>query len=287
MRLLAAIILSTLFLVSPAQAEPVNWLMPAYPPAYIPEHGETDRRWVGGGFAEQIQTWFTGHTTGYESEPIDASMSRIMSLMQSPGDKIYCLATTNPTESRATFMAFSAPLYLQPSNRVIVRTDRLALVAPYLDAAGVIDLPALLRDPKAAGSVASGRVYSNRIDSALALAPDVDRQSSIQTPPKLLLAGRADWIVAYPREIEWAWRAGGGDAAAETRPYRTYAIAGEPPFIPSHIGCSKNAAGKRFIDQVDKAIAANPARPWRLYMLAWLDREDRTAVEAAEPAGTR
>jgi len=286
MRLLAAIILSTLSLTAPAQAEPVIWLMPAYPPAYIFEH-EADPRWVGHGFAEQIQAWFIDHTTGYESEPIEASMSRIMALMQSAGDKIYCLATTNPTESRALFMAFSAPLYLQPSNRVIVRTDRLALVAPYLDAAGAVDLPALLRDPKAAGSVVTGRVYSNRIDSALASATELDRQSSVQTPPKLLLAGHVDWIVAYPREIEWAWRADGGDASTEARPYRTYAIEGEPPFIPSHIGCSKNAGGKRFVEQVDKAIAANPDRPWRLYMLAWLAREDRAAVEAAEPIDTR
>jgi len=287
MRLWAAIILSTLSLTAPARAEPVTWLMPAYPPAYMLEHGGADQRWVGGGFAEQIQTWFIDHTTGYESEPIEASMSRIMALMQSAGDKIYCLATTNPSESRAAFMVFSPPLYLQPSNRVIVRTDRLALVSPYLDADGAVDLPALLRDPKAAGSVASGRIYSNRIDSALAGASELDRQSSIQTPPKLLLAGRADWIVAYPREIEWAWRANGGDAGSETRPYRTYPIVGEPAFIPSHIGCSKNAGGRRFIDQVDKAILANPDRPWSLYMLAWLDREDRAAVEAAQPSETR
>jgi hypothetical protein len=98
-----------------------------------------------------------------------------------------------------------------------------------------------------------------------------------------LLAGRTDWIIAYPRELEWAWRAGGGDADAEDRPYRAYPIVGEPPFVANHIGCTKNAAGQRFIEKIDKTIAANPDRPWRLFMLAWLDRADRAAVEAAEP----
>jgi uncharacterized protein (TIGR02285 family) len=285
MRILGAILLLALGLLGPARAEQIIWLTPAYPPAYILDRPDPDLRWYGDGFAQQIHAWFVERIPGYESEELAASLGRIMTLMQS-SDRLYCLATTNPTAERAAFMVFSAALYLQPSNRIVVRSDRLALVAPHLDGKGRVDLPALMADVQAGGSIVAGRVYSAAIDRAVAQAQTLDRQSSIETPPRLLLAGHADWIIAYPREIEWAWRAGGGTLDAE-RPYRTYPIAGEPAFGTNHIGCTKSEAGMRFIERVDETIAAHPDRPWRDYMLAWLDRDDRAAVEAAQQSASR
>ena len=286
MRVFGIIFLLAVAFGGMARAEQVVWLTPAYPPAYIPERPDIDPHWSGTGFAEQIQTWFVDRMPGYQSEKLEASMNRIMALMQS-GDRLYCLATTNPTPSRAAFMVFSVPLYLQPSNRIAVRNERLALVAPYLNAHGEVALPALLEDARLNGSIVRSRVYSAAIDQSVMPVAGIDRQSSIETPPKLLLAGRADWIIAYPREIEWAWRAGGGAVDSTDRPYRTYPIAGEPPFISNHIGCTKNSAGARFIERVDQTIAAHPDRPWRLYMQAWLDPTDRAGAEAAQRAASR
>jgi hypothetical protein len=102
--------------------------------------------------------------------------------------------------------------------------------------------------------------------------------------PRQLLAGRLDWIIGFPWEVEWAWRNEAQDSNETKRPYRSIPITGEESFIANHFACVKTPAGEALIGRIDAIIAATPDRPWRRFLADWLDPESRTAATQAETA---
>lgn len=165
------------------------------------------------------------------------------------------------TEERAKFAyynAFSSDWALP--NGIIILPERAADFAPYLNAAGELELERLLTASTLRIGVNVGRSYGDEIDAILARHPQrlVDVVSSNLFSSNLLkLASQAgfDATVGFPTELYYLIRAG----AVPDR-FKFLPVAEARSMIRGNIGCSRTEQGRRFMDAFDRVLTQPEVR---------------------------
>lgn len=104
----------------------------------------------------------------------------------------------NKTPEREKFVIFSKPIFRSSSAEIIVRASDLARFKPYGNLAAIIDSGKFTFGGK------DGNAYP--IDPELKRLGQNDLRFQVESPllPKLLMAGRFDFMVIYPDELEFA-----------------------------------------------------------------------------------
>ena len=104
----------------------------------------------------------------------------------------------NKTPEREKFVIFSKPIFLGSSAEILIRAGEMARFKPYSSLAALID----------SGKFTFGGKDSNAypIDFELKRLGHNDLRFQVESPllPKLLVAGRFDFMVIFPEELEYA-----------------------------------------------------------------------------------
>lgn len=166
---------------------------------------------------------------------------RQLALIQA-GRGMHCGVGWFRTPEREALGKFSAELYRDRSFGALVRTDvPLAARLRAVDLVATTRLRPLLKE---------GYSYGRFLDSLLHAATRPAERTSADPPQMagMLLAGRADWMIAAPEE-----------AAALLQPgLRPVEFSDAPPGASRHLYCSRDVPDDWLI-RIDRALAA-PAR---------------------------
>lgn len=267
-----------LFAVSAANAdgERLRWLINDFPPFTVP-----GPELPGQGIAADMLRYLQQHLPQYQHEFEVASFARTYALMEQ-GEPV-CHPTTLKLPSREKAMLFSRPALYLPAQQVLVRADRIAQVAPYLDDEGRVDVHRLLADTQLVTAISERRGYSLNINAALREVGNpphlLKAGVNFGAPLQQLSAGWIDYLFAYPLELGWFHlQHPDVDDAALLK----LAVAGDPPYMLGYVACARGEWGARVIRDINVQLAAaGPRPPWTDTLLQYLPLEERQNYEQA------
>lgn len=225
------------------------------------------------GPGEAARRWLLDRLPAFSAETDTASVARIERLIEVGGGHTYCYAQAIRTPKREAYALFSEPVLHRLPSRLVIRTDRLALLTPHLNAQGQLQLASLFKDPQLSGAVTSMRNYGPLIDAALAAGKATQRVTDSNTPARMLMAQRIDWVISEPAELAWFVR---HEPNLPRTPTRSIEIAGPSAPVLTHVMCSRTTTGRQLLDELNRLMARHPDRPWERPYLDLLDAQERT-----------
>jgi len=256
-----AILLGLTTAATASAADEVLWMVPEFPPAFIPGPFR-----AGEGYGDRQLDFLIAHLPQFGHARISA-----------PGNRLWhevgrrdgvCTLTVARLPDREKIAVFSARSFRGSANQVIVRTDRLEDFRPYLDKSGAIELARLAADDRLRGAYTDTTSYGPDIDSFIR---DAGRKTPLQPvqhlrmPLSLLDKRRVDFVFGYYMEMNYHRqldRLGDNFTALPTIPQSTP--------LGGHVACSKGPLGREVISAIDALLASEdtmlayiePLRDW-------------------------
>ena len=253
-------------LTEPGKRE-VVWILNDFPPFIL-----VGDALPGEGFIDAALKRIVEHLSDYSHRFEVSSVTRALGLM-TQGERV-CHPSLLPSEARLEVAVFSEPVHLILPHHIVLPRGALERFRPHLDENGAIDVFDLIADTRLTTAIPDQRVYSSRINEALARhdGPHVQRSAGqFAAAFKQLAAGWIDYVIAYPVEPPW-YRA--HDPALESLDLIYLPIAGNEAFTLGHVACTRGAWGEQVIAGVDAAVRAEGERPsWIGAERQWLDSE--------------
>lgn len=200
--------------------------------------------------SDRLIDWVGARLPGIAHERVVANAKRSWMLIER-GDTV-CHASAVRSAQRET-LAYFSNTWPMPPLQLVVRADRAAALP--LDAAGQVDLPALLADRRLHGVLVHGRSYGPVLDAQL------ERRAGLGTVQRvtagdfgsnllpMLLQGRADYALEYPNALA---------AVAQNRPevtsLTTLPIRGATEPVISGVACPRTPWGQAAIRRIDAVL---------------------------------
>lgn len=270
----------------PALAEEpvVHWFHPDFPPYFI-QYGPLKDK----GSADQIEAFLRQELGGYRHLQVKANAARRQEEFKSR--TLACTSAVLRSPEREAYMVFSEAFTEILPNGLVSLRRRQAELEPFLNAAGELDLAALLAARSFHLSVAAGRSFGPAIDQVLASA-QARGQLSVSNASDMFASGmlqlqhdqKVGGVLGYALELSWAVRR--FDLPYED--FRFTPIAGAGGLSPAYLGCSRSAEGERLVARVNALIRSGRLREvaTRAYM-EWLPPDARHYYERLLKAGAR
>lgn len=249
--------------------ETLNWLMRDLPPSTIvagPQQGQ--------GAIDRLMPLLIARMPSYDHVLIHVNRARSMQmLIEHPSS---CDPTMLWTAERASYIAFSIPVYMLASSGLIVRKSELPRFAPYIDQ-GRIDLRALLSTSDIKVGVVARRSYGAVTDRILADSPasSVSQHYADEAVGSLLQMerlGRLQALLGYRTEARYQALQQGLDFDELT----FLPIKGNPPYQYAHIGCSDTPQGRRAIEIINREMRTLRETSLMEFYAQWLEPAQRT-----------
>lgn len=245
-------------------AQMIEWYLSDMAPAQI-RTGEL----AGKGYGDKTNWRLIAAMPEYQHRIVVANVKRKMTdLKQKPNA---CACGMIRTPERAEYALFSESVGLALANSVVVPRRKERLIAPALDADGAVDLDKVL----SAGlslAVRSGRAYGDFLDGFVSKARE--RRQLLVMPEALktgestlgmLNAGRADFSLLFPIELEFAMRNEKFDGR-----FTSYPVAGASPFTVYGVACAKSPIGEKIIAAINPVIQKNRDNYYAFIYRSWL-----------------
>jgi uncharacterized protein (TIGR02285 family) len=276
----AAIALVLMTSLAPAAAvvqaaERIEWALPEIPPVFFYMEGRAPARPadLGRGSGDRYLYAIISHMPGFRHEI--TGMPYVRGWAEMERGRTLCMPVVLRASSRKGTGWFT-PMSPLPPLTVVTRADRAADV---LGSGPSVSLEQLIARPDLSGVVQSGRSYGLRVDGLLRSTEGMQRIQPLrnadgQQAATLLRLGRADYWVEYPHVAEWQVR------TLDRRPPLTWRPVAEFNVEASlHVTCTRNEAGRRAIEAIDRAIRKAARTPaYRDAGLSWYPPEVQEAV---------
>jgi len=262
-------------LLAPAPAagrESVLWAVLDFPPFQI-----RDGEHRGTGSFDGLLDLLIAQLPDYDHEVVTMTFARREEEMRQ-GRRL-CTPGLFRTPAREKLLAFSQPALIHLDNRLVF----LAAKADRFGGGRAVDLEALLKRPDLIGGIVAERSFAPNIDPLLrqyAKAPNlVVRPMKSSQMFELLSRGEIDYTILFPHEAALLQR------QADPPPdIRLRAIAGTPPFILTHVACTKGPWGEAMIERINGIIEAQRSRPeYRALSERWYDASDKALIRKYYP----
>jgi uncharacterized protein (TIGR02285 family) len=237
--------LAVLLVAAPARAqvavERITWLA-----------GDTAAASVSGSRpSDRLLDWLTARLPGITHERVIANAKRSWTLIERGEAVCHASAVRSPQREALAYFSNTWPM---PPLQLIVRRERVAALP--VDAAGQVDLPALLADSRLQGVAVHGRSYGTVLDAMLgppdATLPSLRRVTAGDFGSNLvpmLLQGRADYAFEYPNALA---------ALLRTRPevsgLAALPIKGAVEPVISGVACPRTPWGQAAIRRIDALL---------------------------------
>jgi len=226
-------------------------------PPYMIRSGE----WAHQGIFDLTLNVLKDQLPQYQHVELGAPFPRINSEIKKGSH--WCYNGTLKTTEREAYGYFSLPSSIFLPLRIIVRRDRLSQFT------GKQSLQGLLQNHQFVTSVMRDRSYSPTVDRLLAAYPPKENYSEQIEAIGMLLAGRIDYMIELPLLAFDQARVMGRAGELVAIPMQE---ADEVVF--NRVMCSKNEWGRQVVEQVNKVLIANRAKPYyRAIVEKWHDPE--------------
>lgn len=264
----AALLWGGLAVAEPVVVDRITWLA-----------GDTvSGRGAGIRPSDRLLDWLTVRLPGITHERVVANAKRSWMLIERGDTVCHASAVRSPQREALAYFSNTWPM---PPLQLVVKRERMGAMP--LDAAGQVDLPALLANPRLRGVLVHGRSYGAALDAQLdkhASGEQVQRVTSADFGSNLLpmlLQGRADYALEYPNALA---------ALASHRPevagLALLPIRGNTEMVTSGVACPKTPWGLAAIRRID-AVLGTPegAAMLRETLLSELPADSRRSYRDA------
>jgi uncharacterized protein (TIGR02285 family) len=256
---------------APEPHDGIVWAAIDFPPFQI-----LGGEFRGSGSFDGLRELLVSRLPGYRHEIMAMTFARREEELRQ--GQLLCTPGMFRTPEREQLLVFSRPALIHLDNRVVFlasRADRFG--------GGELDLAGLLMQPDLVGGVISGRSFAPNID---ALLKRYGGQPNLVMRPvraaqmlEMLASGEIDYTILFPHEAAYLRRQLGLKDALVLRP-----IAGTPPYIFTHVACSRSAWGESVIARVDRVLEELRATPaYRAYSERWYDQADQLLIRRHYP----
>lgn len=183
------------------------------------------------------------------------------------------------TPEREERLVFSRPALIHLDNRLVFLASRADRIGDDAE----IDLARLLERPDLVGGAISGRSFAPNIDPVLKRH---DGQPNLVMRPvraaqmlEMLVSGEIDYTILFPHEAAYLAR-----HLRLTEPLALRPIAGTPPYIFTHVACTRGPWGEAVIGRVDRLLGELRATPaYRAYSERWYGEADKQSIRRHYP----
>jgi len=183
------------------------------------------------------------------------------------------------TPAREKFLEFSIPALIHLDNRLVYR----AASKGSFEGNAPADLEALLKRSDLVGGIVSERSFAPNIDPLLkqyAKNPNLlVRPLKSQQIFELLTKGEIDYTILFPHEAAYLARQQPGGQEIRLRP-----IAGTPPYIVTHVACTKGPWGEAMIGRINQVLRQQQGQPqYRALSERWYEDADKALIRKYYP----
>ena len=186
------------------------WALPAWAAAQTVERitwlvGDTLAVRVSGSVdrpSDRMIRWLSERLPDLQHQRLPANAKRSWMLIGQGEDVCHAGAVRLPEREQ---LAYFSNTWLLPPLQLVVRSEHRAKLP--LDAAGQVDLVALMASPSQHGVLVHGRSYGPALDAMLARRPVGTRLNEVSSGDfgsnlvPMLLQGRADYAIEYPNAL--------------------------------------------------------------------------------------
>jgi uncharacterized protein (TIGR02285 family) len=257
-----------------SEKQKITWGIIPYAPIHILE-GE----YKGQGIADQYIQRAQQELIGYEHNNEIMTPARIWHLI-TEGEGLLCHPSAIKTSEREKFAYFSEAALITPAVRVLMRKtdwqDRL-------NGANNLKLADYINMNDGVFGIVSQRSYSEKVDEILvdsiASGKEIIRtygEYGSRQLYEMLVRGRIDMMIEYP----WVTAYFKKTLKDQNVEVVNLEIADFPRFSPAYAACTRNAAGKVVIEELNQFIGKSVIETDnRQRMINWLDEKEAAFFE--------
>jgi uncharacterized protein (TIGR02285 family) len=200
--------------------------------------------------SDRLIDWVSARLPGIAHERVVANAKRSWMLIER-GETV-CHAGAVRSAAREQLAYFSNTRPMPPLQLIVRRADTAALPT---DAAGQVDLPALLADTRLRGALVHGRSYGPALDAQLQQRPanagvhPVTAGDFGSNLMPMLLQRRADYVIEYPNAL-----AALSYSRPEVQGLTGLPIRGATEPVISGVACPRTPWGQAAIRKIDAVL---------------------------------
>ena len=245
--------------------EKIRWIVyPEFPPARI-----VSGPLAGRGIIDRQLSWLISQLDGFDHVLVEATNLRAFrEIVERDGQ---CVIDVVQTPERRDIALFSRVALIHRPPGIIIRSDRLAALAPARLPDGTIDLGRLAELAGLAGAIAEDRNFGPAISHFLASDhQELTQLLNVQQALAMMSHGRIDYTFGYSSEVLYYQRVSASPAEITFVP-----IAGGATPMPVYIACSRGSVGEKAIAAIDRVLdGADGPVPYLPELREWFDPEE-------------
>lgn len=193
--------------------------------------------------------------------------------------QLLCSPGVFRTPARERYLVFSKPALIHLDNRLVF----LRRNAARFPAGATVDLEAVFKDRRLAGGIIAGRSFAPNIDALVRRyggAPNIRMQPVKPAQVlEMLEKGEIDYTIMFSHEADFLERQAGNQHTLTNR-----RIEGTPPYILTHVACTRGDWGERVIARVNSILLAHRNEPeYRRLSERWYSAADRDLIRKYYP----
>lgn len=276
--LLGVLLFAAMTPAAVAQPKPtLVWLKRDLPPLFIFEGPKK-----GQGVIDQFLSTLVAGMPQYQHSVLRVNRARGLQMLHEPA--LTCDAALNWSQERASWLAFSVPVFRAMSNGLAVRRIDRELLTPYLQN-GEVDLAALLAPGNVTLGIVAERNYGEFLDALLKQAPPKALtlhygNQALGSLLQMQRLGRLQILLGYRPEIRYQAQQQG---IAEDE-LQFYPIRGTGKYLSGYIGCTDTPEGRQAIVEINQLLRTLPRDHLSEAYAAWLDPDSRSDYLQASKA---
>ncbi|MBI5784968.1 MAG: TIGR02285 family protein [Rhodocyclales bacterium] len=178
------------------------------------------------------------------------------------------------TPVRERYLVFSKPALIHLDNRLVFLGKNASRFPP----GAAVDLEKLFKDRRLVGGIIAGRSFAPNIDASIRHhggSPNLEMRALKPSQViELLLSGEIDYTIMFPHEAAFLEQQAGRSGWLSNRP-----IAGTPPYIVTHVACTRGEWGERVVARVDRILRGQRNHPeYRRFSERWYSAADQLLI---------
>jgi uncharacterized protein (TIGR02285 family) len=248
-------------------AETITWVSLDFPPFQIVEGPQ-----LGSGAFDALRNLLIREMQDVRHDIVSLTFTQREEALRDGA--MLCSPGMFRTPVRERYLVYSRPALIHLDNRLVF-LDRNAARFPR---GAAIDLEKVLNDRRLVGGIISGRSFAPNIDAQIRRHGDAPNVRMRAVKPsqviELLLSGQIDYTIMFPHEAAFLERQLGSIGQLANRP-----IAGTPPYIVTHVACTRSEWGERVIARVNGILREQRNRPeYRQFSERWYSAADQSLI---------
>lgn len=271
---IAVLAAAAAFMAGPAAGEEtVVWSVLDFPPFQV-LNGEHQ----GSGSFDGLLQLLVRQMAEYRHDIVPMTFARREEEMRA-GQPL-CTPGIFRTPARERLLVFSMPALIHLDNRVVALSAMDGKLGPEGQPA---DLEALLKRADLVAGIISERSFAPNIDPLV--ARHGKSRNVVMRPMKsyqvfgMLTGGDIDYTLLFPHEAAYL-----ATQHKLREPLAIRPIAGTPPYIFTHVACTRGAWGEAVIRRVDSILARQRVMPeYQAYSERWYGEADKALIRRYYP----